>query len=446
LTFFAVFFAVAADHVQAQSDFANEKTLAPMRKTYSQVFNFDDLTKNQVPLRLLLEVELMFYSPVSFTEATKLSGDDELGAQHRVPTLYMEGDRLFEVQSKIWSLTSQGSKDQVLAENTWSKELFLLEPLSSGAVRANIGPGYLNPMTAVPISLMNNNYLISMQLNIEAAAEYEKKEARYQFLGYSISRDERLWAKATLFQKDSGQFLEIPTEVPEGIPVNTERCERPGESQSLRPLIISGIQVPRVMFCYPDSQGQGFQRMILPWHKPLLPDPFNQDNMAATDRDKINFAIKPLWDMPIEELPETNCHGYSLRVLLGDKLEIPKGATWIQGLNSEFTESYVPLPFLLQKYFNEIQSFEIWDSSNPDFLANIFLHAQSVARPGDLVTFSSDGNFVHSGVLVKTPSSDLLWVQSKFAQGGVFTLPLELISNSYHYKTLKIFRKKSNSP
>ena len=444
LNLIAVLLAACSSQVQAQSSFPNEGSMAPLRKTYSQVFNFDDLTKNQVPLRVLLEVEIDFYSPVRFVESTKLTGDDELGTQQRIPTLYITGERLFEVKSKLWSLTKRGAKIQVLSEDSWSKDLFLLEPVGHGHGRAPIGPGYLSSFNAIPITLGKNTYPISIQLYVEATAAYEKTDHRYQFLGYSMGRDERISAKATLFQKDSGRFLEIPTEVPEGIPVETERCEDPGQSRKMRDLVVDGLKVSRIMYCYPDSEAHSFQRMILPWHKPLLPDALQQDAVIKSDQEKIDFAMKPLWNIPIQSLPETNCHGYSLRVLLGNQLEIPEGATWIQGMNSEIIESYVPLPFLLQKYFDEILSLDVLDTSDREFLTSLVQKNQSTLNQGDLITFSSDGDFVHSGILVKNPSNDNLWVQSKFAQGPIFTLPLEFIGDTYHYKTLKIFRKKSN--
>lgn len=451
--------------------------------SYSQVINLDQLSssksfeqpdRDRLSGRFLISAQLTFSEPKSFVLYRHRVSDD-MYPQSAHDEIAMVGDSLLTAQIQLQRINDNGQVVDTVAlpENLKIQSLQRAHvgALADGQKGMGSVGGYIPQFSAlsieIPSASRQNQWLLSLLANISLPFVYHNQNGVYIFDGYEMAKNAPPLAiqRITLIKRNSdfseATKFEESLIVPEGTPPDLNRCTAPGQIVPLHSFMFKGQLMRRVEYCYPTGQPEApVTRLILPigFTQTHTTEEMKSTNayMTSVRSGLPNVQLShPLYTIQPEDMAKMNCHSYALRAVLGHEFDLPANSLWVEGKASEFSNGTHPFIAVLKKHFKWIAGS---DKTNPQINNAVDREGAeravdtlySQALPGDLIVLSDGEDAVHSGVLVRVPGQERLWIESKYNEREVITVPLEnlgtyhdgIFSNAFPYTRVDIFRKK----
>lgn len=395
---------------------------------YTQILNLSDWTHISGMGRYRVEFDVNYAPPTELRVFEETFDEDETHPQITVKRLGITGAPLIEVKTEIDQIDVDGKKIRHIhsAVNQFN---YSVQPVPKESDPVEIFVGDLIPkVIALPIE--NNTYLLTVRGTVSDSFLIQPLgNDQFKFIRRTQTKPQNLVTVFTLAAK--GLSYDFSALIPPGVLDSTDRqCSHPKESRQLRDIEIDGHIVKRIEYCYPI--GKSFERIVLFVNKPAT-SPFDELALRKMLQGNGEMATSPLLNISDRPLSEMNCHGYSLKAITGASLNLPAGATWIEGLTTSFgVEGTNPFATLLKAHFKKIKEAYQYGEAK--------LSADPDIKNGDLVVFKRGPDDArHSAVVIGHKNSQL-WLQHKLEEGPVVNTPLGNIANIYDYHEIEVYR------
>lgn len=132
----------------------------------------------------------------------------------------------------------------------------------------------------------------------------------------------------------------------------------------------------------------------------------------------------------VESDPSVNCHGYTCAA--SNIQNLPNG--WLQrGTDHSKNETVDSVKNVIEHYFTKIKSFE---KSEEQKISNDF-----DIQSGDVITYLSEGEYTHSGFVVRSTDNNQIFIRSKMGYTFTFDLRPDKMKEIFDYSQIIIWRR-----
>jgi hypothetical protein len=422
---------------------------------FTSDFDLENITDGFIHGRYRVTTDIEYLTPTGILPTEIEVGDDENGTAGTAPALYVEGAPLITQRSVFTEIDSNGNVVGHSLESNRNVNGQLLLSGINGGISEEVIP-LQDRVNGKRFTLtLRSNQFVNLNLkkidDTHSSFESYIRDASSSSLVFTmdIVMDPQGLDRAHLIER-------YITTLPDGEKdPNPTECSRAGASRPLHDEILgSGTRIHRLELCYPAFWSDtGYRRIVLPVAKPqtnpkladlvadFLHGPYSKDieispgitEVENTDAYQGMIASRPLLPIASDLLPETNCHGYAVRATSKKVASLlPEHATWVDGLSSLSDEGTQPFQTILHENYTLIKKFQSEDGAG--------IGSDPSLRAGDLLTYVMGVDYVHSGVLIKNPHGNGLWLESKAEEGPIVDTPVENASETYSFNAIQVYR------